>query len=50
VIYGLDINSQKEWVQFCKSGDKPDNIPAKPQRTYLGKGWKGLADFLGKEK
>ena len=49
VISGLDINSQKEWVQFCKSGDKPDNIPAKPQRTYLGKGWKGLADFLGKK-
>jgi len=45
----LNIKNQKEWVAYCKSGNKPLNIPAKPQRTYLNKGWKGLGDWLGKE-
>lgn len=31
-------------------GEKPDDIPCKPKRKYLNKGWKGWDDFLGKEK
>jgi superfamily II DNA or RNA helicase len=48
-VKGLNLNSQKEWFDFAKSGgDKPENIPYKPNRTYKHE-WKGWADFLGKE-
>ena len=47
IISTLNIKSQKEWLIFCQSGNKPENIPAKPQRTYLNKGWKGFGDWLG---
>lgn len=46
----LGITKQVEWYEYCKSGKKPDDIPTNPQRTYKDKGWKGMADFLGKEK
>jgi superfamily II DNA or RNA helicase len=47
----LDLKGQKEWFAYAKSGgEKPDDIPYKPHRTYLNKGWKGWDDFLGKEK
>jgi hypothetical protein len=28
-------------------GQLPEDIPAKPQRTYANKGWKGMGDWLG---
>lgn len=50
-IQKIEIKSQKEWNAYAKSGgEKPNDIPYKPQRTYLNKGWQGWADFLGKEK
>jgi superfamily II DNA or RNA helicase len=41
------ISSYSEWQQYIKSGNKPDKIPAHPERTYKGKGWNGWGDFLG---
>jgi superfamily II DNA or RNA helicase len=38
-----------EWEQYCKSGKKPDGIPAAPEHVYKDKGWKGMADFLDYE-
>ena len=43
----LNLKNQKEWQEYCKSGDKPDDIPADPLRVYKNKGWKGYGDFLG---
>ena len=34
----LGIKNNKEWKKYCKSGDKPDDIPANPWNTY--KEWK----------
>ena len=31
---------------YCKSGNKPDDIPQKPERTYK-KDWGGVGDWLG---
>ena len=42
----LKLKNQKEWVQYCKSDNKPDDIFTNPQRTYK-KEWKGWGDFLG---
>jgi hypothetical protein len=43
----LNLKSMKEWQEYCKSGNKPDNIPANPESPYKGKGWKGYGDWLG---
>lgn len=47
VIQPLGLKSQKEWRQYCKSGNKPYNIPAAPWNFYKKDGWKGLNDFIG---
>jgi superfamily II DNA or RNA helicase len=43
----LRLKSQAKWKAYCKSGDKPDNLPASPWHTYAGKGWVGWGDWLG---
>ena len=45
----LNVKSMADWRKFCKSGKKPDNIPAAPWRTYKNKGWKNMGDWLGKD-
>jgi hypothetical protein len=42
----LKLKSGTEWKEYCKSGNKPDDIPANPHTTYKNKGWKNVADFL----
>ena len=32
------FNSVKEWREYCKSGNKPDDIPSNPWDVY--KEWK----------
>ena len=44
-IQKLRLKSGKEWYAYCKSGNKPDDIPQKVERTYK-KEWKGWGDFL----
>jgi hypothetical protein len=43
----LNLKGQKEWNEYCKSGNKPDNIPANPNRTYKNKGYVNSGDWLG---
>ena len=43
----LNIKGQKEWVKFCKSEDRPKNIPIHPEREYKNTGWISLGDWLG---
>jgi hypothetical protein len=45
-IQKLRLNSRKEWNEYCKSGNKPNNIPQKVERTYK-KEWTSWGDFLG---
>ena len=49
VARGLGFKRKKEWVEWSKSGDRPDNIPSRPDRTYRGKGWVSWPDWLGYE-
>ena len=46
-VQKLDLKSNKEWRDYCKSGSKPDDIPTTPARTYKNKGWQGMGDWLG---
>jgi hypothetical protein len=42
----LKLKNQKEWTTYCKTGNKPAEIPYSPDRTYK-KEWKGIGDWLG---
>ena len=46
-VHGLDLKSGTEWRAYCKSGKKPNDIPAIPRRTYLNAGWVSMGDWLG---
>jgi superfamily II DNA or RNA helicase len=43
----LGLNSFEEWRQFSKTGQKPQDIPSTPSRTYANAGWFGWGDWLG---
>ena len=45
-VRSLKLSGRKEWREYIKSGQKPDDIPSKPDGTYK-KEWKDLGDFLG---
>ena len=45
-VRGLGLKSRAEWQAYCKSGDKPDDIPSTPNRVYDSK-FKGVGDWLG---
>ena len=46
-VHKLKLNSQKEWQVYCKSGQKPEDIPTNPNKIYMQDGWKGMGDWLG---
>lgn len=46
--HSLSLNSVKDWNSNYKK-NKPKNIPRNPHIMYKDQGWKGWADFLGKE-
>jgi hypothetical protein len=43
----LNLKNFTEWQDYCKSGNKPDDIPSTPNGTYKNKGWKSMGDWLG---
>ena len=45
-VHKLNLRNEDEWRSYCKSGKKPDDIPAKPSRTYSTE-FKGFGDWLG---
>jgi superfamily II DNA or RNA helicase len=46
-VRGLGLKSGAEWREYAKTGRKPANIPACPNRTYAEAGWVGMGDWLG---
>jgi hypothetical protein len=43
----LGLKSRSEWADYCKSGNKPDDIPTSPNIAYVNDGWVGVGDWLG---
>jgi hypothetical protein len=50
VARGLELKTWKEWFAWSKSGQRPSDIPASPQRTYRDDGWISWPDWLGNGK
>jgi hypothetical protein len=46
----LNLNNVTEWRQYCKTGNKPEDISGSPHNTYKDKGWISYGDWLGTGK
>lgn len=46
-IKKLGLKSVAEWKNYCKSGEKPHDIPNNPDQYYKDEGWIGFGDWLG---
>jgi Integrase repeat unit len=46
-VRNLGLRSEIEWRAYRKSGRRPTDIPANPNRTYAKDGWAGVGDWLG---
>jgi len=46
-VHTLGIKGQREWTTYCKSGNKPEDIPYHPDRPYKNQGWINYGDWLG---
>jgi hypothetical protein len=44
---GLQLTSIKDWRRYCKTGNKPEDIPSSPNKTYKQEGWVSWKDWLG---
>ena len=47
IIHKLNLINQKQWNEYCNSGQKPNSIPTNPHLTYKNLGWLGIGDWLG---
>jgi hypothetical protein len=45
-VHSLKLKNQEGWAQFCRSGNKPKDIPQSPIKVYK-KEFKGFGDWLG---
>ena len=47
VARSLGLANNFEWLQWCKEGMRPPNVPADPSCTYKDGGWQGWVHWLG---
>ena len=45
--HSLKLKGVKEWQAWCQRGERPANIPARPDLTYKHEGWQGIGHWLG---
>ncbi|MCS5712780.1 integrase repeat-containing protein [Candidatus Berkiella aquae] len=43
----LKLGGFSDWMHFCKSGNRPKDIPSSPNQIYKNKGWTSWGDWLG---
>ena len=43
----LNLKSKDDWKAWCKSGERPANIPCCPEKVYTHEGWQGYGHWLG---
>jgi len=49
-VHSLGLSRSNEWFEYCKSGEKPADIPTSPRVTYKNKGWVNMGDWLGTKR
>ena len=43
----FELKVEKEWKQWCKSGNRRTNMPSNPDVVYTHDGWQGYGHWLG---
>ena len=46
VARSLRLVSSTEWLAWCRSGARPANVPARPDKVYVHNGWWGWEHWL----
>lgn len=46
----LNLSIRHDWQKWLKKGERPNDIPAKPDVVYKNKGWKGWSNYLRPNK
>jgi len=46
----LGLSKRADWKEYLKSGKRPQNIPAQPEKTYQKKGWIDYKDWLNENQ
>jgi superfamily II DNA or RNA helicase len=46
-VSGLGLKNANEWRLFCKSNQRPFDIPSRPNDCYYKSGWQSWGEFLG---
>ena len=49
-VQGLGLKSKEGWQAWSKSGQRPSDIPGRPDKTYKDDGWVSWPDWLGNER
>ena len=49
-VRSLGFKTEKDWLQFSKTKEMPNNIPIYAKQTYKEKGYLSMADWLGNDK
>ena len=54
-VHSLALKNAHEWGEFCSGKKwggllKPEDIPSNPSKVYIQGGWKGFADWLGRNR
>tara|TARA_B100000787_G_scaffold167343_1_gene153937 strand:- start:57 stop:2771 length:2715 start_codon:yes stop_codon:yes gene_type:complete len=47
-IRNLNLKSVEEYKQYCKTSNRPYDIPQRPERVYKNRGWQGWTNFRRK--
>jgi len=50
LAHDLNLECHSAWATWCNSGERPADVPCRPQVVYQQAGWKGWPDFLGYDK
>eukprot|EP00898_Chlorokybus_atmophyticus_P006938 jgi/Chlat1/7245/Chrsp58S06888 len=50
LIWSLELKSLDDYRAWCRSGERPEDIPVHPETVYVDKGWLSWPDWLGVEK
>jgi len=46
-VRSLGFQRQQDWLDYCKSGKKPKDIPSNPNKTYKNLGYINMGDWIG---
>lgn len=45
-VHTLNLKNRQEWHEYCRSGNKPADIPSRPKKAYRGE-FVSIGDWLG---